>query len=106
MVDQKHKPKRHVSEKQVSNARAVRREMTEAERIICCNVRALRFQGVSLRRPAPVGPYVVDLVCHAAKLIVEVDGGQRFEPQTIARDARRHAHLAARGRGVVGFNML
>jgi very-short-patch-repair endonuclease len=103
MVDQRHKPKWHVSEKQGSNARAVRRPTTEAERIICCNVRAPRFQGVSLRSPAPAGPYVVDLVCHAVKLTVEVDGGQR-EPQTIVHDARRDAHLAARGRGVVCFN--
>jgi very-short-patch-repair endonuclease len=45
MGDQNHKPKWHVSEKQRGNARAVRRELTEPERIIWCNVRVRRFQG-------------------------------------------------------------
>jgi very-short-patch-repair endonuclease len=100
MVDRNHKPKWHVSEKlRLSeklrrNGRAVRREMTEAERIRC-NMRAHRFQGAGLRRQAPDGPYVVDLVCH--DLIVEVDGG---------RDARRDTYLAAQGCGVVRFNHL
>jgi very-short-patch-repair endonuclease len=105
MVDQKHKPKWHASEEQRSNVRAVRREMTEAERIICCNAHAHRFQGVS-RRQAPVGRDVVDFVCHAAKLTVEVGGGQHFEPKTPVRDARRDAYLAVQGCGIVGFNSL
>ena len=80
--------------------------MTEAERIIWYNVRAHRFQGVSFRRQAPIGPYIVDFVCHAAKLIIEVDGGQHFEPESVVRDARRDAYLAAQGYRVLRFNNL
>jgi hypothetical protein len=43
MVDQKHQPKWHVSDKPRSNARAVRRKMP-AERVICDNAPAHRFQ--------------------------------------------------------------
>jgi very-short-patch-repair endonuclease len=106
MVDQKQKPKWHVSEKQRSNARALRRDMTEAERIIWYNVRAHRFQSASFRRQTPIGPYVADFVCHAAKLIIEVDGGQHFEPGNIVRDARRDAYLTAQGYRVLRFNNL
>jgi very-short-patch-repair endonuclease len=104
MADQKHKPKWHVSERQRSDAKAKRREITEAERIICCNGPRRRFQGVSFPRQAPVGPYVLDFVCHAAKLIVEVDGGQHFEPKTTVRNAPRDAYLAAQSCGVVRLN--
>jgi very-short-patch-repair endonuclease len=106
MVDQKQLPKWLVSEKLRSNAKALRRNMTEAERIIWYNVRAHRFQGASFRRQTPIGPYVADFVCHAAKLIVEVDGGQHFEPENIVRDARRDAYLAAQGYRVLRFNNL
>jgi very-short-patch-repair endonuclease len=106
MADQKHEPKSPVSEKRRSNARAVRREITEAKRITCYNVRAHRFRGVSFPRQIPAGPYVVDSICHAAKLIVEVDGSQHFEPKTIVRDAPRDAYPTAQDCGVVRFNSL
>jgi very-short-patch-repair endonuclease len=106
MVDQKQMPKWHVSEKQRSNAKALRCDMTEAERIIWYNVRAHRFQRAGFRRQTPIGPYVVDFVCHEAKLIIEVDGGQHFEPGHIVRDARRDAYLAAQGYRVLRFNNL
>jgi very-short-patch-repair endonuclease len=105
MVDQKHQPKWHVLDEQRRNARAVRRKMT-AERIVCDNAPAHRIQGVSLPRHTPVGRYLVGFVCHAAKLIVELDGGQHFEPTTLVRHARRDACLTVQGCGVVGFNNL
>jgi very-short-patch-repair endonuclease len=105
MVDQKHQPKWHVLDKQRRNASAVRRKMT-AERIVCDNAPAHRFQGVSLPTHTPVGRYLVGFVCHAAKLIVEVDGRQHLKPTTLVRHARRDACLMVQGCGVVGFNNL
>jgi very-short-patch-repair endonuclease len=106
MVDQDQKPKWHVSTKLRGNARALRRDMTDAERTIWHNVRAHRFDGASFRRQTPVGPYVVDFMCHAAKLIVELDGGQHFEDVNIGRDSRRDAYLAAQGYRVLRFSNL
>jgi very-short-patch-repair endonuclease len=106
MVDQKQKLKWHVSDKQRSKAKELRRDMTDAERIIWYNVRAHRFQGAGFRRQTPIGPYVVDFVSHAAKLIIEVDGGQHFEPENIARDARRDEFVTAQGYRVLRFNNL
>jgi len=106
MVDQKQRPEWYVSDKQRSNARALRRDMTDAERIIWYNVRAHRFQGTSFRRQTPIGPYVIDFMCHSARLVIEIDGGQHFEPDNIARDKRRDAYLAAQGYRVLRFNNL
>jgi very-short-patch-repair endonuclease len=103
MVDHKHQPKWHVLDEQRRNARAVRRKMT-AERIVCDNAPAHRFQGVGLPTHTPVGRYLVGFVCPAAKLIVDVDGGQHFEPAALVRHARRDACLMVQGCGVVGFN--
>ncbi len=97
-------PKWRVSGRMRENAKALRRDMTEAERIIWYNVRGHRLQGASFRRQTPIGPYVVDFVCHAAKLIIELDGGQHFEPGNMARDARRTAFLTAQGFRVLRFN--
>jgi len=62
------------------------------------------MMGASFRRQTPIGPYVVDFVCHAANLIVELDGGQHFEPVHAAYDARRDAFLASKGFRVLRFN--
>ena len=104
MVDQDQKPEWRVSEKLRNNAKALRRDMTDAERIIWYNVRAHRLQGASFRRQTPIGPYLADFVCHAAKLIVEVDGGQHFESENMVRDAQRDAYLAAGGYRVLRFS--
>ena len=69
-------------------------------------VRGHRLHGASFRRQTPIGPYVVDFVCHAAKLIIEVDGGQHFEAKQIAHDERRRAYLAAQGYRVLRFSNL
>ena len=87
-------------------AKALRHDMTDAERIVWYALRAHRLHGAAFRRQAPIGPYIVDFVCHAAKLIVEVDGGQHFESAHIAHDQRRRAFFAARGYGVLRFSNL
>jgi very-short-patch-repair endonuclease len=104
MADKDQSPKWHVTERLRNNAKALRRDMTDAERIIWYNVRAHRFEGTGFRRQTPIGPYVVDFVCHAAKLIIEVDGGQHCEPRNIARDARRDSYFKVQGYRVLRFN--
>jgi very-short-patch-repair endonuclease len=99
-------PNWRVSKKLRGRAKALRQGMTDAERIIWHAVRAHRLNGVAFRRQAPIGPHVVDFVCHAAKLVIEVDGGQHFEPGQMARDARRGVYLEGRGYRILRFNNL
>jgi very-short-patch-repair endonuclease len=87
-----------------ARARALRRDLTDAERIIWNALRAHRLNGAGFRRQTPIGPYIVDFVCHEAKLVIELDGGQHFEAEHLAKDARRDAFLEGRGFSVLRFN--
>jgi len=75
-------------------AKHLRRNMTDAERLLWRHLRAYRLNGRKFRRQQPTGPYVVDFVHFAARLIVECDGGQHNED---ARDERRDAWLQRQG---------
>jgi hypothetical protein len=46
----------------------------------------------------------VDFICHAASLVIEIDGGLHFEPKHEQRDARRDAFLASKGLRVLRFS--
>jgi very-short-patch-repair endonuclease len=61
-------------------ARRFRQEATEAERRLWGILRNKQFAGLRFRRQQPIGPFVVDFYCSAARLIVELDGGQHADP--------------------------
>ena len=50
-------------------------------------LRAHRMNGHKFRRQVPIGRYIADFVCHEARLVVEIDGGQhdRSSPREIER---------------------
>jgi very-short-patch-repair endonuclease len=104
MADLPKKPTWQVSTKQRDRARKLRKNSTDAERLIWPELRAHRMNGASFRRQVPIGPYVVDFLCHAAKLVIELDGGQHFESEQEQRDARRFAFLARKGFRILRFN--
>ncbi|WP_404714284.1 endonuclease domain-containing protein [Sphingomonas sp. MMS24-J13] len=81
-------------------ARALRRNQTEAEQSLWKLLRAKRFERWKFRRQYPIGYYIVDFACPAARLIVEADGSQHVES---AHDARRDAWLASQGWRVIRF---
>jgi very-short-patch-repair endonuclease len=100
------KPRWQVTPKLRSRARTLRRDLTQAERILWSALRAHRLNGASFRRQTPVGPFVADFLCHAAKLIVELDGDNHFDVDQEKRDARRTAFLKSRGFTVIRFTNL
>ena len=55
-------------------ARELRWSMTDAERRLWALLRRKKLAGYRFRRQAPVGPYIADFFCPAARLIIEVDG--------------------------------
>ncbi len=104
MTDAAKQPKWDVTRKLRSRARSLRQDSTDAERLVWSTLRAHRMNGASFRRQTPIGPYVADFVCHAASLIIELDGGQHFEAEHLKRDARRDAFLVSKGFRVLRFN--
>ena len=57
-------------------ARALRQYTTRAEDILWRTLRGSRFEGAKFRRQVHFDRHVVDFYCHAAKLVVELDGKQ------------------------------
>ncbi|MGY8662028.1 endonuclease domain-containing protein [Bradyrhizobium sp. UFLA05-109] len=103
MVDPEH-PDWKVSARLRANASALRRNSTDAERILWSELRAGQLNGVIFRRQVPIESYVADFVCHAAKLVIELDGGQHFSDEGERADARRSAVIEARGFKVLRFS--
>jgi very-short-patch-repair endonuclease len=66
-------------------------------------LRHLDVAGSHFRRQATIGPYFADFACHAARLVIEIDGGQHNEAAGLARDAKRTAELESRGYRVLRF---
>ena len=82
-------------------ARLLRKDMTDAERWLWYELRAKRFAGSKFRGQAPIGDYIVDFVCHEARLIVELDGGQHAV--LVEKDNARTAWLNSQGFRVLRF---
>jgi very-short-patch-repair endonuclease len=83
------------------NARELRREMTDAERLLWRHLRQRQVAGRRFRRQHPVGRFIVDFVCLEAAVVVELDGGQHADRQ--AYDQARTAWLEAQGFRVLRF---
>ena len=68
------------SDRAVSIARRLRREMTPAEKALWFELRRLAVEGSHFRKQSPLGPFIVDFVCHGAALAIELDGGAHDAP--------------------------
>ena len=90
----------HLPPETVDRARALRRDATDAERMLWTGLRQA-FPHERFRRQVPIGPYFADFASHGAKLIVEVDGGQHAEAASY--DNARTAFLMAEGYSVLRF---
>jgi very-short-patch-repair endonuclease len=78
-------------------ARSLRRQQTPTEEFVWMMLRDRRFKRFKFRRQAPIGPYVVDFVCHERKVIIELDGSGHAEPDQRAHDERRDDWLRRQG---------
>jgi very-short-patch-repair endonuclease len=92
--------KKHAPRISLIRARAMRSEPTDAERKLWWALRR-QLPLEHFRRQVPIGPYIVDFACHAAKLVVELDGSQHADQ--VEYDERRDRFLAAEGYRVLRF---
>jgi adenine-specific DNA-methyltransferase len=82
-------------------AKVLRRNSTDAERLLWSRLRNRQLVDAKFRRQQPIGPYVVDLACMERRVLIEVDGGQHAEQ--LERDEVRTAFLNAEGFRVLRF---
>jgi very-short-patch-repair endonuclease len=78
-------------------AKQLRRKMPRSEVLLWSYIRKRALNGSRFRRQHPVGPYVADFACVAAKLVVEVDGATHWTPEQLEHDDRRTKFLNERG---------
>ena len=78
-------------------ARDLRKHLTKGEVLLWLELRALKIDGIRFRKQAPIGPYIVDFVCLASKLIVEVDGDRHETANARRHDANRDEYLRKLG---------
>jgi len=83
-----------------SFAKKLRHDSTDAERVLWYRIRAHRLNGQKFKRQEAIGSYIVDFVCHEAKIAVELDGSQHFES---ASDKQRDGWLTSQGFQVLRF---
>ena len=79
----------------LERAKELRRQMTPAEKILWEHLRANRLHGLHFRRQQIIDGFIVDFYCHAASLVIEIDG--KIHEQQIEYDLERDKFLTARG---------
>jgi very-short-patch-repair endonuclease len=78
-------------------AKRMRGEPTETERKLWGALRNRRLGGLKFHRQVPIGPFIVDFICHAHGVVVEVDGATHGEDFEIVRDEKRSRFLQSLG---------
>jgi len=84
-------------------ARRLRKESTEAERILWSYLRRKSLFGLKFRRQEQIGDYIVDFVCYEIKLIIELDGGHHSQDETKENDKKRQSWLEMQNFKVIRF---
>jgi very-short-patch-repair endonuclease len=64
-------------------------------------LRSRQVEGLKFRRQVPIGPFIADFYCHAARLVVEVDGDVHAGRE--AADRERSDWLKSQGLRVIRF---
>ena len=85
-------------------ASTLRKNMTDAEKILWSRVRRKQVHGLQFYRQRPIASYIVDFYCPKANLVIELDGGQHFASTHRAQDEERDAQLNALGLQVLRFH--
>ena len=85
-------------------SRALRKSMTDAERLLWSQLRGKQLLRVQFYRQKPIGHYIVDFYAPAAKLVIEVDGSQHDEPEQRQKDMVRDRYLSEEGLIVMRFD--
>jgi very-short-patch-repair endonuclease len=99
----KHQHFPHYTSSFIGQARRLRLEMTDAERKLWSRLRRNQMQ-LHFRRQIPFDQYILDFYCSKANLVIEVDGGQHYTKEGIAKDQLRDEYLKQHGLNVLRFS--
>jgi very-short-patch-repair endonuclease len=86
-----------------AKAKELRKEMTEAEKILWERIRNRQLNGLKFRRQHPIDIFIADFYCHEMKLIVELDGGIHDTIEQKEYDDGRSFELEEKGFKIIRF---
>jgi very-short-patch-repair endonuclease len=78
--------------------------MTETELFLWNKIRRKQLFGYQFYRQKNSGSYIVDFYCPAAKLVIELDGGQHYSEDGIREDKKRDNYLLSLGLRILRFS--
>ncbi|NET87842.1 MAG: DUF559 domain-containing protein [Kamptonema sp. SIO1D9] len=84
-----------VSSAKVKRAKELRSQMTKEEQILWHHLRANRLNGFHFRRQQIIDGFIADFYCHAAGLIVEIDG--KIHDEQVEYDEERDRIISSKG---------
>ena len=96
-------PHAKVTESQRGRAKRLRQTMTRAETLLWQYLKAHHIDGLAFRRQVPIGRFIADFVCHAAKMIVEIDGVSHDFQMRQRNDQKRDQWFASQHYAVRRF---
>jgi very-short-patch-repair endonuclease len=85
-------------------ARSLRNNTTKHEQILWEHLRKNKIHGVRIKRQHPIGTYIADFYCHAAKLVIELDGASHNSADQKLYDEEREFNLKLNGLKVIRFS--
>lgn len=83
-------------------AKKLRNNVTPTEMILWGRLKEY-FPQVKFRRQHPISLYIVDIYCHTAKLVIEIDGSIHDLEEVKRRDKARQNDLEELGLKVLRF---
>lgn len=85
----------------VETACELRKNMTEAEKVLWTALRDRRFREFKFRRQVPLDRFIVDFLCIPLHLVIELDGSIHDEQKE--HDAEREMYLQQMGYQILRF---
>jgi len=86
----------------ITDARLLRQQITEAERLLWSLLRGKQVCGLRFRRQHPVPPFILDFACVSEKLCVELDGD--YHDLQPGKDLDRESWLRGKGWDTIRFS--
>ena len=90
------------NKKLAENAKTLRRNMTKEERHLWYDF--LRKLPIMVHRQKTIGNYIVDFFVAEAKMVIELDGSQHFEPKGMQEDLVRDTYLKSLGLSILRYS--
>jgi very-short-patch-repair endonuclease len=85
-------------------ASELRRNMTEAEKLLWIELKNRQIFKTRFRRQHPIDIFIADFYCHKCKLVIEVDGEIHSDKEVQERDDGRTHDIEKLGIKILRFN--